>query len=49
MINVKDEKTSRQWSEVFGWAAFRCLDGLILGRVARDELTERKDFEDVKD
>ena len=49
MINVKDKKTSRLWSEVFGGAACRCLDGGILGRVARDELTERKDFEDVKD
>lgn len=49
MINVKDKKISRQWSEIFGWVAFRCLDGLILGRVARDELTERKDLEDVKE
>ena len=49
MINVKDKKISRQWSEIFGWVAFRCLDVLIWGRVARDELIERKDLEDVKE
>lgn len=49
MINVKDRKTSRQWSEIFKWVAFRCLDGLILGRIPKDEFIERKDFEDVKE